>query len=243
LSSKKIIVVAIPIAVAAAIALAAIFAFPSPLKPSEELAGDNNNINEDKDQGDGEGGEIVPAAAPQNCQDVKGSITNIVVYSDGTGTDETRIAAGDKLVSEYCQRPALVQEMSAMISPGVGLTAYACDISSGRGADSTLKESLAQYAEIYCDSAFFAIYENAEMTLVSTSDYMDEVLEQEEGEADPELGVSYMNATQIQESKAMLQQASDLAKKAKSQLDSEQYYDAAISLDDAQKLLEQYGDA
>jgi hypothetical protein len=124
----------------------------------------------------------------------------------------------------------------------MGLVAYACDAASGKIGDSALRDSLAAHAQIYCDSAFIVIFEESEFMSATIDDYLDELIQQAESDResseDPDRPASNSTAVDIEEAKAKLQEASELAKKAKSQARSGQYYVAAKSLDSASKLLE-----
>ena len=227
MSGKKVALVAIPIAVAA-ISLAAVFALPSQQIPDQDLAG-----NEDTEL---DNGQIIPASATEDCTTVTNRIRNYVVFIDGQGTDETRIAAADTLVDEYCQRTELVQEIGAMINPGMGLVAFGCDAGSGSIGDSDLQNSLGEFAEIYCDSSLIVILEESEPLLVTIDNYQDELLQQAEDTDDPDIGT--VNATSTEFEQAQLKDASELVKKAKTLAYDGQLYEAAKSFDAGAKVVE-----
>ena len=227
MSGRKVALVAIPIAVAA-ISLAAVFALPLQQTPDQDPAG-----NEDTES---DNGQIIPASATQDCNTVTNRVRNYVVFIDGQGTDETRIAAADALVDEYCQRPELVQEIGLMVNPGIGLVAYGCDAASGRLGDSALQGSLDEFVQIYCDSSLIVILEESEPLLVTIDNYQDELLQQAENTDDSDIGTS--NATSTEFEQAKLKEAAESAKKAKSQAYADQHYEAARSFDAGARTLE-----
>jgi hypothetical protein len=227
-SVKKVAVILIPIAVAA-IALGIVFALPLQM-PDQDLAG-----TEDTEQ---DNGQITPAAASatEDCTTVTNRVNNYVVFADGQGTDETRIAAAKTLVDEYCQRPELVQEIGAMMNPGMGLVAYGCDAASGMTGDSTLQASLEEHAEIYCDSVLILILEESEPMLVTIDNYQDELLQQAENTDDPDIGT--VNATSTEFEQAQLKEAAELVKMAKTLAYDGKLYEAAKSFDAGAKIVE-----
>jgi hypothetical protein len=83
-------------------------------------------------------------------------------------TSEEKLAS-DTLLGEFCNRPELVQNMSAAYDPTVNLVAYGCDAASGKLGDAALQDSISDYQEIYCSSAV----ETVEFELVSWSDSID----------------------------------------------------------------------
>jgi hypothetical protein len=225
--AKKSAMIVIPIAVAAAIA--AIFAVSSQERPDLENAENEQNPEE------------VPqpvSAVEHNCTDVKSRV-NGIVYDDTGGAQAT--AASDLLVNEYCQRPDLVQEIGAMNIPAIGIVAYGCEASSGRLGDDALQQSLGEYSDIYCQSAFFGIYEAAQDVLVSSGDLLADLEVREQSGGDPDVGVRALTPAEISESRATLREISDGAKQAMSLDENQRYYESAISLDSSIKLLEEYG--
>ena len=228
MSTKKVAIILIPIAVAA-IALATVFALPLQQVPDQELAG-----SEDSEQ---ENGEITPAAsATIDCTTITNRINNYIVFIDGQGTDETRIAAAKTLVDEYCQRPELVQEIDAMVNPGMGLAAYGCDAGSGMIGDSALQASLGKYAEIYCESSLIVILEESEPLLVTIDNYQDDLLQRAENTDDPDIGT--VNATSTKFEQARLEEAAELVENAKTLAYDGKLYDAAKSFDAGAKIVE-----
>jgi hypothetical protein len=221
-SGKKVAIVAIPIAVVA-IALAAVFALPS----QQDLAGDDS-IPDDNSQ-------VVPASA-EDCNAISPKVETIVANGIGVATDETKTAA-DTLVEQYCQRPELIREISAMAIPALGLVAYGCDAGSGKLDDPAIQESLAESTEVYCDSALVVILEDSEQLLVTIADYRENILIQADSGDDQELG-SNSTDINVEEAEAKLQEATNLANKSKSQARDGQLYEAAQSLDNAIKLLD-----
>lgn len=207
---KRAALIGAPV-IAVAIAIAGVFAVPS--QPPE-------NIKEAED-----------------CTAVSGGV-NSMILSISDGADE-RLAAS-VLVDEYCKRTQLVSELSVMNAPATGLVAYGCDAGSGRIGDRKLQQALADYATIYCDSAFVAIFELLEFLPLSIDDFR-QMLEQE-GEVDSEGDGTSQNATStanMEEIEAKLQEIEDLANRAKSLLLSDKFYEAAKAYDSASKMLDQ----
>jgi hypothetical protein len=237
LSGKKAAIVGIPIA-AVAIALAAVFAFPSQLLPSTDLAGGNEP----------EFDSVTPANSAR-CTDLSGRVRTIVSL-DAQAMDETRIAAADTLVEQYCQRPELIREIGSMSNPGIGLVAYACDAGSGRIGDSAFQSAAEGNRQIYCDNAFIVIFEESEQMINAAETYIDDLLqESESGDPDGEGsdGGPAANDTASDpadaETRAKLEQISEFAKNAKSLLRADKYYEAAKSLDSASKVSESLSEA
>jgi hypothetical protein len=225
--AKKSAMIVIPIAVAAAVA--AIFAVSSQERPDLENAENEQNPDD------------VPqpvSAVEHNCTDVKSRV-NGIVYDDTGGAQAT--AASNLLVNEYCQRPDLVQEIGAMNVPGIGVVAYGCEASLGKHGDEALQQSLGEYSDIYCQSAFFAVLEAAQDVLVSSGDLMADLESRAQSGGDPELGIRNMTSAEINQSRATLLEVSDGAEKAMSLAESQRYYESAVSLDNSVKLLEEYG--
>lgn len=228
MSAKKIAVILIPMVVAA-IALATVFALPLPQTPDQDLAGSGDSEQEN--------GEITPAAsATEDCTKVTNRINNYIVFMDGQGTDETRIAAAKALVDEYCQRPELVQEIGAMVNPGMGLAAYGCDAGSGLMGDSDLQASLGRFAEIYCDSSLIVILEESEPLLVTIDNYQDELLQLAENTDDSDIGT--VNATSTEFEQTRFEEASELVENAKTLAYDGKLYEAAKSFDAGAKIVE-----
>lgn len=225
--AKKSAIIVISIAVAAAVA--AILAISYIGRPDLEKA-DNDHNAEDVPQ--------PVSAVEQNCTDVKARVSAIV-YDDFGGAQAT--AASDLLVNEYCKRPDLVQEIGAMNIPGIGIVAYGCEASSGKLGDDALQQSLGEYSDIYCQSAFFGIYEAAQDVLVSSGDLLADLEVREQSGGDPDVGVRALTPAEISESRATLREISDGAKQAMSLDENQRYYESAISLDSSIKLLEEYG--
>ena len=220
-SGKKIALVAIP--VIAAIALAAVFALPYMQSMPEADSDDNASI--------------VPASA-EDCSAIGPRAGAIIANGIGQATDETE-AAADTLVEQYCQRPELVSEISAMINPGLGLVAYACDVGTGKITEPSFQGSLSAYTQFYCDGALVAILEESEFLRVSIADYREQILNQDDAGEDPDVGNS--SDIDVEEAEAKLQEASGLVDKTQSQARAGQYYEAAKSLDNAVKLIDSIG--
>lgn len=223
--------------VAAAIIVAAVAAFSRPLTFPQDLAG-----AQDK----GNSSDIVPAIdtenpAPEKCDAVSGSITMLVVNVDSEGTNQTRKDAASLLVQEYCQRPPLVQEISAMASPGMSLVAYACDAASGRTGDDLLQDSLKGYVTIYCESAFISIIEEAEDLISEADNYREELQVDLEEDMDEQAdgGNSTSPAVNMDEVDRNVEEIKELARQAKALARADQYYEAAKKLDNAMKLFRQ----
>ena len=222
MSGKKIAIVAIPVAVVA-IALGAVFTLPS----QQDLAGDDS-IPDDNSQ-------VVPASA-EECSAISPKVETIIANGNGVATDETRTAA-DTLVKQYCQRPELVLEISAMGNPALGLVAYGCDAGSAKFDDPAIQESLAESTQVYCDSALVVILEDSEQLLVTIADYRENILIQADSGDYTETG-SNSTDINVEEAEAKLQEATSLANKSKSQAREGQLYEAAQSLDNAIKLVD-----
>ena len=219
MSGKKIALVAIPVAIVA-IALAAVFAMPflqnTPVPDSEGSA------------------PIVPASA-QDCNAVSPRVESILANAIGQATDETKGAA-NALVEQYCQKPELVREVSAMAIPARGLVAYACDVASGEIEGTGFQEQLAEYEEIYCNGALIVILEDSESLMVEAADYYESVLNQAES-GDPETG-ERLPDVDVEEAEAQSQEIASLANKSQSQASEGQLYEAAKSLDKATKIVD-----
>ncbi|MGI0038146.1 MAG: hypothetical protein ACRD99_07290 [Nitrososphaera sp.] len=222
MSGKKVAIVAIPVAVAA-IALAALFALPSQM----DLAGKDSNPDDNS--------QLVPASA-KDCSTISPRVETTIANGIGEATDETR-AAANTLVEQYCQRPELVREISAMANPALGLVAYACDSGSGKIGDSAIQETLAKSTQVYCDSALIVILEDSEQLIVAVGDYREQILNQADSSDDPEMGRNSTNIN-VEEAEAKLQEASSLATKSNSLARAGQLYEAAQSLDNAIKLVD-----
>ena len=221
MSGKKIAIVAIPVAVVA-IAIAVVFALPS----QQDSMGNDSNTDDNS--------QVVPASA-EDCSAISPKVETIIANGIGVATDETRTAA-DTLVEQYCQRPELVREISAMTNPALGLIAYGCDAGSGRIGDSAIRDPLAASAQTYCDSALVTILEYSEELRVTIDDYREQITNQDDSDNDPEMSG---DPTEINaETEAKLQEATSLASESKSQARAGQVYEAAKSLDNAVKLLD-----
>lgn len=221
MSGKKVAIVAIPVAVVA-IALAAVFALPS----QQDLAGDDS-IPDDNSQ-------VVPANA-EDCSAISPKVETIITNGIGVATDETRTAA-DTLVEQYCQRPELVREISAMANPGRSLIAYACDVGSGQIEDAVFQKPLVDYEDIYCSGALVVILEDSESLMVAAADYYESILNRVDSE-DPETGGRFHDID-VEEAEAQLQEITNLVNKSKSLARDGQLYEAAQSLDKAVKLID-----
>ncbi|MGI0029591.1 MAG: hypothetical protein ACREAQ_07770 [Nitrososphaera sp.] len=226
-SGKRAALIVVPV-VAIAIALAGAFALlPQPAGDSENA---DNNPTAD---GNASAGNITSV---ESCNAVSGRVRSILASIEGIETEETRNASAS-LVDEYCKRAQLVPEISAMTSPAVGLVAYGCDAGSGRLGDSELQRWLEGYATIYCDNAFVTIFEVSEFILVDVDQYREDLAtDLEEGDGGSDNATSTINTEEVE---AKLQEIADLAKKAKSLLRSDKYYDAAKAYDSASKMLDQ----
>lgn len=220
MSGKKIALVAVPIVVAA-VALAAVFASATPQRTETDETKDNGNI--------------VAASSVEDCSAISRRVESILSYGIGQPTDETRNAS-DRLVEQYCQRPSLIQEIGAMSNSALGLVSYACDAGSDKIKDAGLQTALAEYIQTYCDTSLVVILEDAELLLVTSADYRDSLLNQEETGEDPDIGTN--STVNVDEAKAKLQQATGLANKAKSLAYDGQHYEAARSLDSGVKMVD-----
>lgn len=226
--AKKSAIIVISIAVAAGVA--AIFAISLQGRLDPGTAANEQN-SEDRPQ--------PVSAADQNCTDMKSRVYAIV-YDDAGGAQAK--AGSDLLIDEYCKRPDLIQELGAMNIPGIGIVAYGCEASLGKLGDHTLQQSLGAYSDIYCQSAFFGIYEAAQDVMVSSGDLLTDLEVREQSGGDPEIGIRNMTSAEIGESRVTLRAVSDGAEQAMSLAENQRYYESAISLDNAVRLLEEYSE-
>jgi hypothetical protein len=227
--AKKSAIIVISLAVA--VAIAATFAISSQERLDPEM--------DENEQNSGDLPRPV-SAVEENCTDVKSRVYAIV-YDDLGGAEAT--AASDLLVNEYCQRPELIEEIGTMHNKDIGVVAYGCEASLGKLGDDALQQSLRQYSDIYCQSAFFGIYEAAQDVLVSSGDLLADLQVREQSGGDPEIGVKALTSAEINESRATLLEISDSAKRAMSLAEGQRYFESTISLDSSVKLLEEYGQA
>ena len=86
-----------------------------------------------------------------SCNSVNTSVHEILGARNGT--IDSRSIASDKLVAEFCSRPALIHEITAADYRGLSLVAYACDSSSGRIGTAAMRDSLSEHKDLYCSSA------------------------------------------------------------------------------------------
>ena len=217
MSGKKIALVAIPVAVAA---IAAVLALPFLQNMPRTDPEDN--------------APLVPASA-EDCNSLSPRVGSIIANGIGQATDETETAA-NTLVEQYCQRPELIREVSAMANPARSLVAYACDVGSGEIDVPGFQELLAGYGELYCNGALVVILEDSESLMVAAADYYESILNRVES-GDPERG-ERLPDLDVEEAEAELQEIAILANKSKSQARAGQLYEAAKSLDSATKLLD-----
>jgi hypothetical protein len=221
-SGKKIALAAIPVVVAT-IALAAVFAFPSSQSTPEDDSDDNP--------------PVVPASA-EDCSAISPRVGSVIANGIGQATDETD-AAANTLVEQYCQRPDMISEISAMANPALGLVAYGCDVGTGKIVEPAVQGSISAYTQVYCDGSLVGILENSEFLRVSIADYREQILNQNDSGEDPDAGNG--NDINVEQAEAKLQEASDLADKTQSQASAGQHYEAAKSLDNAIKLVDSIG--
>jgi hypothetical protein len=136
--------------------------------------------------------------------------------------------ASDTLLGEFCNRPELVQNMSAAYDPTVNMVAYGCEAASGKIGDLAMQDSIADYKDIYCSSAV----ETIEYEAVSWGDSM-MIFDEEVIPVARELASD--NATRlalVDEAESITVNASDSVGNAQVLLDSGQVYDSANALDD-----------
>ena len=197
-----------------------------------------------------------PVASPSkqpikhdDCTLPAGDIKNWVVDIDGIGTNETRRVAASMLMNEYCGRPELVTEISTMSYPGVGLISYGCDSASGKIGHPTLQDAVREYAPIYCEAATLAVLERAEWMGLAVHDFKQEMaayLEEQKQIFDHAAAISdegpdpeypWVETDKIQKAEATLVEIRGMIDDAKSMVQDGQYYDAAKSLDNANRFL------
>jgi hypothetical protein len=100
-----------------------------------------------------------------SCNSVNTSVHEILGARNGT--IDSKSIASDKLVAEFCSRPALIHEITGADYRGLSLVAYACDSSSGRIGTAAMKDSLSEHKDLYCSSAKQLIV-NESKTFLST---------------------------------------------------------------------------
>jgi hypothetical protein len=135
--------------------------------------------------------------------------------------------ASDTLLGEFCNRPELVQNMSAAYDPTVNMVAYGCEAASGKLGDAAMQDSIGDYKDIYCSSAI----ETIEYEFTSWGDSMmifsTEVIPVAREQASD-------NATRValvDEAESVVVNASDSVGNSQVLLDSGQVYDSANALD------------
>ena len=161
----------------------------------------------------------------EECNSINDGIQTIIA---GPGRNETYKIAADLLVGEYCNRPALVHEISAAADPGLNLVAYACEAASGTEGDSALQNSMADHTLIYCESARTTIGGGIDSLLTGVEEFRQDFLtELEAANADGEM------TEDIDSIKGELDIIAQLASGSKSLLDSGEYYDASQMLEKA----------
>ena len=143
-------------------------------------------------------------------------------------TSEEKLAS-DTLLGEFCNRPELVQNMSAAYDPTVNLVAFGCDAASGKLGDTALQDSIADYKEIYCSSAV----ETVEFEAVSWSDSI-ELFRTEVIPAAMEIHSGNETAIALlDEAESALSNASASIVDAQELLVSTSIYESAVALDRA----------
>ena len=161
----------------------------------------------------------------EECNSINDGIQAIVA---GPDRNETYKVAADLLVGEYCNRPALVHEISAAADPGLNLVAYACEAASGTEGDSTLQNSMADHTLIYCESARSSIGDEIDSLLTAVEEFRQDFLaELEAANADGEM------TDDIDSIRAELDIITQLANGSRFLLDSGEYYDSSQMLEKA----------
>lgn len=158
----------------------------------------------------------------EECNSINDGIQTIVA---GPDRNETYKVAADLLVGEYCNRPALVHEISASSDPSMSLVAYACEAASGTEGDSALQSSMADHTLIYCESARTSITDGIDSLLTAVEEFrQDFVAELEAANADGEMNED------IDSIRAELDSITQQASGSRSLLDSGEYYDSSQML-------------
>ncbi len=214
---------------AVAIGLSVAFAFPLAASPSQQLTKEDD------------------------CTSLAGNIKYLVIDIDGEGRNETRRVAASMLMNEYCSRPELITEISAMAFPSVGLISYGCDSASGKIGDANMQESLQEYATIYCEGATLAVLERAEWMGLAVHDFEQEMaayLEEQKQIFDhaaeisddgPDADYPWVETDKIEKTEAKLVEIAGVIENSKTLVADGQYYDAALSLESANSSLIQLG--
>ena len=171
-------------------------------------------------------------AVSKNLNFLMGVSNNDVAPDDkslSSSDMKTKIAL-DLLAGEFCNRPDLVNEISPMHDPGIGLLAYGCDSGSGKVGDSALQVSLADYKEIYCSSAKKAITEQSRSLLESVESYKNS---HESGDMSSPPNSTTADNVDVS---LKLEEIVSFVNDAQKLVDAEMHYDAAKALDKASKL-------
>lgn len=175
------------------------------------------------------------------CTSVNKRIDGILGVVDGQVDD--RKVASDTLIAEYCARPVLIHEIASSDHASMSLVAYACDASSGRIGTAAMQDSLSDHNQIYCDSARELIVNETNTFLQSVKEFRTEYLplfeagfedesEDSDNVIDNEDTAPYFNTTSIE---ITLDEATQSLEQTLALLDSDEYYSAAKSFDNASK--------
>jgi hypothetical protein len=165
------------------------------------------------------------------CNSINEDVESIIVEVDESRANATRKIAADLLLGEYCNRPALVQEISGAGHTALSLVAYACDAASGKVGDTQLRDSLIDHKAIYCESADFSINEEASILRDSAEGFRQDFITalKEDNSATPEF---------IAELEASVDQIARTADSAIALVTTGDYYGAVKQLDEASRAFE-----
>jgi hypothetical protein len=141
-------------------------------------------------------------------------------------TGQEKLAA-DTLLGEFCNRPGLVQNMSAAYDPTVNIVAYGCEAASGKMGDAAMQDSIADYKDIYCSSSVETIEYEVDSWSDSISIFTTEVIPA----AREQFGEDANSTRLIDEAESITSNATRSVLSARMLVESELVYDAAVALD------------
>ena len=167
----------------------------------------------------------VTAADFDECNSINDDVQRIVTSIDNS----TSKAAADLLTGEYCNRPALVHQISVAADPGVSLVAFACDASSGRIGDSALQDSLSEHSTVYCEAAGSAITAGADDLMLSVGGFRDDFVTNQTSVQSEDGSVVYS----IEQVNAELDNITASGEQVRVLMSEHRYYDSATELEKA----------
>ena len=141
-------------------------------------------------------------------------------------TSQERLAVVT-LLDVYCNRPELVQSLSAAYDPALKLVAYGCDAASGKIGDKATQDAAAAHKEIYCPSATKTIEYEVVRWTDTINGFKTEVIDV----AREQLSGDRNSIILVDEADSIADDAKKSVQSAKLLLDSGLVYDAANALD------------